>query len=488
MRFVEISLEKYGCYAQRSVGIPDGPGLTVIYGPNEAGKSTCLEAIGDFLFGVPGQSSRGAVFGYPSMRIGAVMHLANGETLSLRRRKGNARTLTDEKGVVCDDTLLASTALGPINRDRFETLFGLNHRTLRSGGNDMLAAGGEIGSLIVEAGGGLRAMIKRIEAIDQEAKGLFARTASQDRKFYRARKEFDDADRRAKDHLLSRDAYEQARGRAIEAKKAADAFREERDRLRAVVNVLDRVVRVAPHLVLRNRLLVDHVAFADTADYPEAFSKKVVEAIEARDAAKDALQSALAERDETKGRLDTVFVSDSLADAGNKILDLVEAAIRVSGARESRQKRLHDLDVTNARLHPLRAMLGASPDVDVAGMLPRREAIDRVAALAADAARESAILEAAEARVEELEDEIEKLDGRIAEGQKRGYDRTLGVSAAQFGSLAVQKAALDARRKVAEERKKAVDNAIVWFLVPDTDALSLMSCPAVEDNYCRQRD
>ncbi len=32
MRLTELSLEKYGCYSERVIGIPDGAGLTVVYG------------------------------------------------------------------------------------------------------------------------------------------------------------------------------------------------------------------------------------------------------------------------------------------------------------------------------------------------------------------------------------------------------------------------------------------------------------------------
>ena len=88
MRLTELSLEKYGCYLERTIAIPDDAGLTVIYGPNEAGKSTCLEAIGDFLFGIPKSSPRGETYGYPGMRIGASMRMAKGEVMRLRRRKG----------------------------------------------------------------------------------------------------------------------------------------------------------------------------------------------------------------------------------------------------------------------------------------------------------------------------------------------------------------------------------------------------------------
>jgi uncharacterized protein YhaN len=481
MRLTELSFGKYGCYLERTVTIPEGPGLTVVYGPNEAGKSTCLEAIGDFLFGVPGQTTRGEVYGYPSMRIGAVMRLANGKVLSLRRRKGNTRTLTDEEGVAVDDSLLNSTVLGAINRDRFQNLFGLNHRTLRSGGNDMLAAGGEIGQLIVDAGGGLRAMVKRIEAVDQEAKDLFTKHASQERKFYQAKTQYDKAEARVKAHLLSRETYEDARKKAEDAKTSADGLRAERDRLRSAVNVFDRVLRVGPHLRLRDQLLLDSVAYAETVDYPDEFSTKVGTVIGAREVAEKACGKAVIDRDAAKAKLDGITVSVSLAAAAKMIADLEADAIKVAAARESRPNRLRDLDENNAKLHPLRGMLGLVPDANLAAKLPLRAATDVVLTLAAEAERRLEALETAEARVVEIKDETRQIAERIEEDERLGYGEPLGVTAAQFGSLVVQQASLDVRRRVAEQKKRKTEGEVVWFAVADVETLAAMPCPTADD-------
>jgi uncharacterized protein YhaN len=168
MRLTKLSLEKYGGCASRELIIPKSAGLTVVYGANEAGKSTCLEAISDFLFSIPKNTQRGSFFGYDGMRIGASMLMADGSTLTLRRRKGNGKTLADLSGTALDDTVLAPV-LGAITRERFETLFGLNHETLRNGGERLLHADGDIGRLIVEAGGGLRTLVARLEGIGSEA-------------------------------------------------------------------------------------------------------------------------------------------------------------------------------------------------------------------------------------------------------------------------------------------------------------------------------
>lgn len=117
---------------------------------------------------------------------------------------------------------------------------------------------------------------------------------------------------------------------------------------------------------------------------------------------------------------------------------LSEDAVKVSGARESRQNRVRDLDIEEAKLHPLQEMLGLEPDADVAGMLPDRAATDRAQTLAAEALEKGSVLASAEGRVSELADELAKIEARIAEDRSAGYNGPLGVAASQFGSLVVQ--------------------------------------------------
>ena len=217
MRLTELIIENYGCYDRRQLTIPEEAGLTVIYGRNEAGKSTCLEAIGDFFFTIPKNTSRGSVFGYDGMRVGVSMRAAEGKLVTLRRRKGNGKTLLDTAGTALDETVLAPI-LGAITRERFTTLFGLDHRSLRDGGGRLLLAEGDIGRLIVEAGGGLRALVRRLEAIDAEANTLFAKTRAGSRAFYQGLGAYETADKFIRSNQLARDTFEQTR-RAAESRR-----------------------------------------------------------------------------------------------------------------------------------------------------------------------------------------------------------------------------------------------------------------------------
>ena len=136
MRFESLTLEHYGRTKETILDFPASPGLALIFGPNEAGKSTSLEAISDFLYGVPERSARGQIFGADKIAIKATIVRADGTRLALKRRKGRGRTLTDAAGQTLDEAVLG---LGATSRERFAALFGLNHASLRSGGEHLLA-------------------------------------------------------------------------------------------------------------------------------------------------------------------------------------------------------------------------------------------------------------------------------------------------------------------------------------------------------------
>jgi len=469
MRLTELTIENYGCYGRRTLTLPEDAGLTLLYGPNEAGKSTCLEAISDFLFTIPKNTPRGNLFGYDGMRLGATMRTAGGELITLRRRKGNGKTLIDAAGNALDETALAPV-LGAITRERFTTLFGLDHESLRVGGDRLLHADGDIGRLIVEAGGGLRALVQRLEAIDSEANGLFAKTRAGSRAFYQSLGAYEAADKFVRANQLSRDTYEQTRKAAERSAKAAQDLREERRQIVTEISGLERILRVAPHLRERDQLMLELASYEDAAGYAETLSEQVQDALGQADDATMALESALQQRDKLAARIAGLPVSQPFAAAEKDIRSLSERALHVAKARGDRSNRQLEIDQGEAQLANLRRMLGVDQDEDLAEKLPEPAAVERVRALAADAIERAPQLSSAARRVTELTDDLSAVDARIEIAKSDGFGMPLDIAASQFASLAAQKASLDARQR-------SVDGASTRL----RDGLAALECRSVED-------
>ncbi|MBY2935667.1 YhaN family protein [Rhizobium leguminosarum] len=479
MRLVELTLERYGAFAERILAIPATAGLTIIYGPNEAGKSTCLVALSDFLFGIPERTPHATLFGYDGMRVGATLADANGTALTLRRRRGRGRTLTDLAGASVEDSVL-TRLLGATTRERFATLFGLNHETLRSGGARLLAADGDIGRLIVEAGGGLRSLMARLDAVDAEADKLFAPRRSGERAFYKALDAFDAADHDVKRHTVTREAYEQSRKAADLAKAKLNQARTEKQGVAADISALERLVRVVPHMLEIDRLTTALSDYSDIDALPTDFDRHVNDALQRCNTVAAALTTGRAKRDRLLQRFDTLVVSAELIDAEAVVRDLTEQAIHVRKARSDRPNRFKEIEAAEAGLATLRRMLHLPADGDLTSRLPSQTALDQVQQLATDAIERSGAIRAARDRTADLSDRLATLQHRIDAAVATGYDKPAIFSATQFSGLAAQAGSARAARRQADQALATAIAAMTSLGFESAEALAGFLCPSAE--------
>lgn len=172
MRFERLELTAFGKFAGETLEFPAAEGgLQVIYGDNEAGKSTTLRAIRSLLFGVPVQSSDTFVHAAKDIRIGA--ELSHGEQrLRVVRRKGRTNTLLTPEGDALDDQVLTPFLQG-VDQTLFDSMFGLDHESLRQGAQALLALEGKLGATLFEAGFGTAHLRTLLHSLRQQAEDLF---------------------------------------------------------------------------------------------------------------------------------------------------------------------------------------------------------------------------------------------------------------------------------------------------------------------------
>src|SRR5207302_7529336 len=127
------------------------PDFYLIYGDNEAGKSTLLRGISDLFFGVPSRTPDVHSCKSSDLRIGATISDQE-KTFCFRRRKGTIGTLLDLSDTQIEEDALTGF-LRELDRERFEQFFGLNHQRLREGGEELLLGKGDIGSALFQASG-----------------------------------------------------------------------------------------------------------------------------------------------------------------------------------------------------------------------------------------------------------------------------------------------------------------------------------------------
>src|SRR6185369_17618646 len=156
MRFDRLDLLRYGSLSDLSIPFRPDAKLHIVYGPNEAGKSTLLRALSDLLFGFQNEVAGLHKFEPSILRVGASLTRRDGESIDFRRRKGRKATLvsnSEQEVPLADDIL--SPFIGGVNRSVFEKAFGMDSARLRHGGEEMATGDGEIGRLLFSAASGL---------------------------------------------------------------------------------------------------------------------------------------------------------------------------------------------------------------------------------------------------------------------------------------------------------------------------------------------
>ena len=174
MRLRRLNLNRYGMFEEFSLDFgPSNPlasDFHIVFGPNEAGKTTMFNGLLDCFFGIPARTPYAFRHG-PAVSVGAKLEVEGEERGFVRTKKRND-SLMDEAGNPVDEELL-SAALGRLSREAWTKMFSLDEITLAEGAEDILAAKGELGPVIFQSAAGLHDLTKTLESIQRSSEELF---------------------------------------------------------------------------------------------------------------------------------------------------------------------------------------------------------------------------------------------------------------------------------------------------------------------------
>ena len=173
MRIQGFHIEGFGQFAGRTVGPLERP-VTIFHGPNEAGKTTYLEFLRTVLFGFPARLGRRH---YPALaggRHGGNVTMADdsGKEYVVQRLQGRGIgpvTITGEAGETLDETVLAQL-LGHHTKDVFQNVFAFTLDELHS---QALLKDSSVNNQIYSAGMRLTRLPAARRTLKAEKDGLF---------------------------------------------------------------------------------------------------------------------------------------------------------------------------------------------------------------------------------------------------------------------------------------------------------------------------
>lgn len=233
MRVDALRLLAFGPFTDVGLDL-EQPGLHIVFGQNGAGKSTALRALHGLLFGIPARTPDAWLHAMPDLRVGGRISDGNGTQIDVVRRKGNKATLRDLEEAPLDDAVLTQL-LGGITEGLYTSMFGLDQRGLRAGGEDLLRGRGDLGAALFGAGMGSSAVHGLLSTLDSDAEKLFA-PRGRNQRVNAAVREYIEQSKEAKALSVStRDwkTHQKARASALDARAGLDAEIEDLEAQRA---------------------------------------------------------------------------------------------------------------------------------------------------------------------------------------------------------------------------------------------------------------
>jgi uncharacterized protein YhaN len=374
MKLIRLNLLAVGPFTGAVLDFSAGDhAIHLVYGANEAGKTSALRALTHLLFGFPHLSADNFVHPNDRLRVGGTLLRSDGEQLELIRRRGKgANTLrgADDSTVIPEDRL--ARFLGGLERETFATLFGIDHERLTQAGEEIRTGQGHLGELLFAAGAGLAGLRAAQGRLNQELDALFL-PRGQKQRINKLRAEFDEAKDELKRCQLPSEEWQQHDSSYRAATSAAAGLREQLRTARDDLGRLNRIKSAIP-LVPRHRRLTQELAeLRDVVRLRDDFgaeSRKVDGQLRQAEVSVARSRAAIVE---LSGQLEQLASPEKTLEAAGEIEALQERLGAIEKARADRSTRLVNyLDDAEHRARRILSELGRPIDVDGAETLRLR--------------------------------------------------------------------------------------------------------------------
>ncbi|HSF32355.1 MAG TPA: AAA family ATPase [Candidatus Tectomicrobia bacterium] len=435
MKILELQLLAFGPFTNLCLDFAAGEqGLHVLFGPNEAGKSSALRALKALLYGIPHITSDNFQHDNQKLRIGGRLGHSDGMELSFIRRKGQKNTLLGSDERPLPDASLSAFLAG-VSAELFSTMFGIDHAALRRGGEELLQGGGEVGqSLFSAALGGIN--LRQVQQdLDNEARQLFL-PAGQNPKINKSLAELRAVKRTVVEESLAGGAWAQHKQALEDAMAEQRTVLQELARLSKEQHRLARLQTAIPRIAKRKELFQELQELVDVVLLPPEFAEQRRGAMQRLEQAKEADKDSRHALERLSTERQAVVVPQVFLEHGETIMALHE---RLGSHRKAAQDRAH--------LEMERRQLEADAQLFMAKLPPT---------LTVAQVKERRLQAAHRARVQELarqyQARVERLDRATKDVQK--YDEQLNKTMESLNALAAPKDPSDLRQAVSQARQQ----------------------------------
>jgi uncharacterized protein YhaN len=457
MRIDRLDLIAYGPFSDKSLNLSDGAsGLHLIYGDNEAGKSTSLRALIAWLFGIPTRTNDNYLHSNPHLRIGGKLRLSGGKKIEFVRRKGKKGTLLEPgTDAPLDDSVLSPFLPVGMDENLFTKLYGIDHDGLVAGGQELLNQSGDLGQALFSAAVGTASLREILSDLQTGAEELFKPRASKKR-VNRAISSFKEAQKRIKDSSLPVAEWKRLQKKLADTLSAIQQIEDDINGKSKEKSRLDRLNRVKGVLAERRAVMARIEALGDVLLLPQDFDDR-------RKAAADKLQTAGETKKKAEAKLSRLKEESERLDVRHELLECEEIILAIHKELGAVETAIRDRPRQDGKRRLLRdeaeqLLKGVRPDIGLDNADQLRPLTNNKKWISGLAQKHSLLnqkKEKAEATLRDVEDEQETIREELGKQAVSNLD----LSELKAASAVARKAG-DLEQRLADSQKRASDEKV----------------------------
>ena len=279
IRIEQLDLAFFGHFTNKQFNFgkrtDSKPDFHIVYGSNEAGKTTFMESYLRLLYGFQPRNEPYAFrHGRTNLHVSGILQMDK-EVREFHRKAAGRNSLLDEHGNVLPEAALQAH-LGGLAEDDYRKLLCIDDKSIEDGGEEIVNSRGDIGTLLFSAAAGISDLWQVLESVREKAEAIHKPRASRSR-LAGLKKEHSDIVKQIKNVDIPAGKLGQLT-KALKTAESGEAkvLTEQRELMKEV-RECERIVNALPML---ERLDMSEQAMTSVSHYPQHLDLTTQQVIE----------------------------------------------------------------------------------------------------------------------------------------------------------------------------------------------------------------
>lgn len=427
MKIERLELIAFGPFTNLLVDFTQSNGgLHLIFGYNEAGKSSALRGIRALFYGIPERTIDNFIHDNQKLKIGCSIRHSDGSTLAFIRRKGRQNTLLTYDGSPIKEDIL-KRYLGNTTEELFARLFGLDHNELVTGGKTIAEGQGDVGESLFAAGLGKINLHEIIKGLESETEELFKPRGT--KKINKAISAYNELKKEISSYVLSGSLWTEKQEKLRETEDKRKERVNNLERLRTQYNYLERIKNSMSIIAGLKEYNFELKQLGDVINLPPAFSDERKMLVTNINHEETSLQEISRQLKDLKAEMDKINIPEEILKHEKIISELYQrlgSHLKAEKDSKSLQAQVNQLNADASRI--LKEIMPHLSYADIESIRLTKGKKIKIRNLAKRYSLLSANLRDKEKSLKELKVEIDKLITKLENIDKPVDIRSLKTS------------------------------------------------------------